>query len=331
MKRLSIFIFFVFVLAAQLCEAQISLRDGTTFYFATVNEARKILTSRDDFIQRLSPFDRAARMKTDKRVSEKEYLEFVGKNVLEWNNSEKQKVTNALKGIQKKLEPFSLPFPKKVFLIKTTGNEEGRAPYTRANAIILPKAEILTSVVKIRKTIYHELFHILSRANHKLREKLYAVIGFVKCDEVEFPAELKQLKITNPDAPINDHCIFIKIRGKDSWAIPILFSVAQKYNTARGGEFFEYLQFQFLLVERQNKAPNVRASYDGRRPRLAGVQQISGFFEQIGRNTEYIIHPEEILADNFALLILGEHNVPSKEIIKTMEGILRKKGQANQS
>jgi len=166
-------------------------------------------------------------MKTDKGVSEQEYLEFVGRNVLAWNAAERQKVTSAWQGIQRKLEALSLPFPKKVLLVKTTGGEEGGAPYTRTNAIILPKAEIAAPPAKLRKTICHELFHILSRANPELRETLYAGIGFMKCDEVEFPTELKARKITNPDAPANDHCILLKIEGVDRWAIPILFSAGE--------------------------------------------------------------------------------------------------------
>lgn len=327
-KRLFLMAFVVSFPGAELSPAQISLRDGTAILFATVDESREILTSRDDFVQRMSPFDRAARMKTGKSVSEKEYLEFVGKNVLEWNDAEKQTVTSALHGIQTKLETLALPFPKKVFMVTTTGNEEGRAAYTRANAIILPKADIAAPMATIRKKICHELFHILSRANPELREKLYAVIGFSKCVEVEFPIELKSRKITNPDAPANDHCIHLKIEGKDCWAIPILFSGAEKYDVARGGEFFDYLQFQFLVVERQSNAPDVKPAYDGRKPRLAGLQQISGFFEQVGRNTEYIIHPEEILADNFALLILEERNTPSPEIIKKMMKVLQGKRTA---
>jgi len=325
MKKLSVFVFLVCVLTAELSQAQIAFKEGTTVIFATVDDARGILTNRDDFVRRMSPFDRAARMKTDKGVSEKEYLEFVGKNVLQWNDAEKQKVTSALQGIHAKLEALSLPFPKKVFMVKTTGDEEGKAPYTRVNAVILPKAEIAAPITKIRKMICHELFHILSRANPELREKLYAVIGFVKCDEVEFPKELISRKITNPDAPANDHCILLNTRGKDIWAIPILFSSAEKYDTVRGGEFFDYLQFQFLVVERQGKTPDVRPLYDNRKPRLVDLQQISGFIEQVGRNTEYIIHPEEILADNFALLILGARDAPSPEIIRKMEEVLKGK------
>ena len=70
-------------------KAQIKLKDNTVVVFASVDEGKKILTARDDFIQRLSPFDRAARMKTDKDISEEVFLKFVGENVLTWTDAEK--------------------------------------------------------------------------------------------------------------------------------------------------------------------------------------------------------------------------------------------------
>jgi hypothetical protein len=157
-------------------QPQTSLNSGATVLFVAGVEAKSILATRDDFVQRMSPFDRAARMKTGNAVSEKEFLEFAGSNVLEWDDAEKQKVTSALLEIQK--QPFSLRLPGKVFIVKTTGNEEGKASYTRANAIILPKAEIDMPMEKLQKTLCHELFLILSRAKPALREKLYASIGF---------------------------------------------------------------------------------------------------------------------------------------------------------
>lgn len=167
----------------------------------------------------------------------------------------------------------------------------------------------------LKRTIAHELFHILSRENPALREKLYASIGFTKCAEVEFPSELGSRRITNPDAPRNDHAIGVRIRGEEVRAVPILFSKAAKYDVDSDGEFFNYLQLSFIQV------PGTSAA----QPVLATPQEVSGFFEQVGRNTNYIIHPEEILADNFALLILDEHNVPSPEILEKMRRILEQK------
>ena len=100
------------------------------------------------------------------------FLEFVGKNILAWNEAEKQKITSAVQGIQTELEALSLPFPKKVFIVKTTGNEEGGAAYTRANAIVFPKADLKAPIAKVQEVICHELFHIMSRANPELRERV---------------------------------------------------------------------------------------------------------------------------------------------------------------
>lgn len=306
----------------QFAHAQLRIGSDTVVAFATIDEGKQILTAQDDFVRRMSPFDRAARMKTDNKISEEKYLEFVGENVLEWDDVEKEKITTAFRGVQAEFDSLSLPFPKKIFIIKTTGNEEGGAPYTRSNAIVIPKDDLQASTQKIQKTICHELFHIISRANPELREKLYAAIGFMKCNEVTFPLELKSRKITNPDAPRNDHYIQLQIRGEECWAVPILFSSTEKYNVERGGEFFNYLQFQLLLVEKNDNSPAVKPIYDSQKPRLVDMQHVSGFFEQVGKNTRYIIHPEEILADNFALMVLKEKNLPSPSIIKKLEEIL---------
>ena len=322
MKKIAFMLGLGLIMVVQAVRAETSLGGGSVVRFATVVQAKEILTRPDDFVRSMSPFDRSARLKTDRAVLEKEYLEFVGKNILEWDAEEQQKVSVALQEVQAKLAVWALPFPPEVLLVKTTGAEEGRAAYTRANVIILPANEIAAPAAKLGKTICHELFHVLSRANPKLKEKLYAVIGFVSCDEVLFPAFLRARKITNPDAPANNHCLRVKIAGADQWVIPILYAGAEKYDVARGGEFFDYLKFEFLVVTKKDQAPVVEPVYDGRQPRLVEPARLSGFFEQVGRNTGYIIHPEEILADNFALLILEGTTVPSPDILKKMTAVL---------
>jgi len=311
------------ILCIGVYSAEPTTGDNLAVTFATVSEGKDILTARDDFVERLSPFDRAARMKTDQDVSEKQFLEFIGQNVLAWTGPEKKKVTAALEDIKPELESMSLPLPKRIYMVKTSGKEEGGAAYTRANAIVLPKRQIGGRKKAIQKLICHELFHILSRANPELKERLYRVIGFEKCNEIEFPAKLKSRKITNPDAPKNDHCIRLQVDGKSVWAIPILFSKTEKYDPGRGGEFFRYLVFRLLLVERSSDPAAVKPVYDGPEPKLVDMSRISGFFEQVGKNTGYIIHPEEILADNFALLVLEERNMPSPEIIRKVKEVLK--------
>ena len=293
----------------------ISMGGNCLAHFATASEAAEILTRKDDFIQRLSAFDRAARMKTDRTVSQDEFLAFAKASVASWTDAEKGKVETAIGQIRPALEALSLPLPKTIALLKTTGAEEGQAFYTRDTAIVFPEGQLTAAnATPLEKTIAHELFHILSRENPAIREALYQAIGFIPCAEIQLPASLQARKITNPDAPRNDHSIRLRVDGQEVAAVPILFSAAEKYDTHRGGEFFSYLQFQFLILE------NGSGSFSA--GEVVPPSRVSGFFEQVGRNTDYVIHPEEILAENFALLVLNQQQIASPAILERIRQIL---------
>jgi hypothetical protein len=324
MKRCLLPIFAWVCLLPCRVSADCQLRN-TTMHFASQGEGRQMLVAKDDFIQRLSPFDRSARMKTDKAVSEGELLEFIGKNVVDWTKEETQAVQAAIEAMQPLFRDLPLSLPPTVQLIKTTGAEEGNAAYTRGIAIVLPKSELGKNQKDLQKLICHELFHILSRQNPVLREELYGIIGFTKCNEIKLPPELARRKLTNPDAPRNDHFVRLQIGSHESPAVPVLLSSVETYDVKRGGEFFAYLQFQFLVVEKDRGSANFNAAFEGSSVKLVGMERVSGFMEQVGRNTEYIIHPEEILADNFALLVLNSDKVASPEILRKMREVLMRR------
>jgi hypothetical protein len=308
--------------------AQVVFANELAFVFATAEQGRDTLTKRDDFVQRMSPFDRAARMKTDKTVSEETYLKFVSSQVLEWTEDEKAALQAILSdNLGPLMGGLGLPWPAPIYIIKTTGEEEGNAPYTRGNAIVLPLAVLakgtpMGKTGPLRGTIAHELFHILSRHSPALKERLYAAIGFQSCGEVAFPSSLAAMKVTNPDAPKNDHCIRVGIDGKKVWVVPILFSKSERYDVGLGGEFFNYLRLRFLCVNGISDQVPGAATYDDTDFQLVDLSRLSGFFEQVGRNTDYIIHPEEILAENFSFLMLGKTGVPSPDILKNIQGVL---------
>jgi hypothetical protein len=302
------------------------LNDRTSIVFATAAQAKTVLQQRDKYIQQMSPFDRAARMKTDKVVSEKEFLAFAVRNILPWNKKETAKIQTALAGVKRGLTKLSADFPATVFMIKTTGNEEGQAAYTRGNAIILPKRMISGPAAQLQKTIAHELFHVLSRSNPKLRDVLYKVIGFEPCNQIDFPEGLKSRKLTNPDAPRIEHYITLSLNGKRVSAVPILFSRVEKYDVKSGREFFSYLEFRLLAVKKDATGKKFVAIYKDKKPVLLQMRDFrSAYLKQVGENTAYIIHPEEILAENFALLVAGKKNVPSPGILKKLLSVLSKK------
>lgn len=316
------FLFVLFFASVALAKSpEAALGKKSVVQFLNAKESRAVITRRDDFVSRLSPFDRAARLKVDKPVSEEQYLAFVGENVRDWTDDEIRKLRAIIEAFPPLLT--EQPFPATIQLIKTTGAEEGNAAYTRGTAVMIPIAELGNA--HLEKLICHELFHILSRGNPELREKLYNLIGFTGCDEIDFPRELAARKITNPDAPRNDHFIRLQIGGKTCPAIPVLLSTVPVYDVKKGGEFFAYLTFQFLVMEETGNSRRLKVVYENGAPKLAAFNSVTGFFERVGRNTDYIIHPEEILADNFALVVLGGEKIASPEIVEKMKTILSPK------
>jgi hypothetical protein len=297
--------------------------------FASAEEGRRFLSTRDDYVQSMSAFDRAARMKTERDVTESEYLAFAAKAPLDWEREERELVEAAYKDIQPAIARLRLPLPARIYFVKTSGVEDAHAAYTRQNAIVLP-ARILGSLRDrgLRRLIAHELFHVSTRANPKLVGPLYEVIGFHACGEVELPAGLRARRITNPDAPKDQHCIRVNVANEKVWALPVLFSLASKEDIARGGEFLDNVTVGLLLVDKPAGGAVARPLMGPTGPRFLKLGDVTGFFEQIGRNTKYLIHPEEILADNFALLAIGERNVASPAILAGIEKVLENFGDA---
>ena len=313
-------VFVIGVLVVGFCGA--AEAKDIAFGFATPEEGRALLTARDDYVQRLSPFDRSAKLKTDKALSEEEYLARVGQNAVAWSADDQAAVQVALAELAPKINALGLDWPDEVLFVKTTGAEEGQAAYTRANAIFLPPGRLAAAAREgLSRLIIHELFHVLSRHNPALRDELYAAIGFQPCGEIDLPPKLARVKITNPDAPVNAHCIRLAVNSEPAWMMPIIYSSAETYNVAAGGEFFKYLKFGFL---RLNGEPGQPAVYTDDNTRVLDPKSVTGFFEQVGKNTNYIIHPEEILADNFSFLLLEKPDLPSPEVVAKMKEVLAK-------
>lgn len=290
----------------------------SSLHFLSKEAASKNLAITDEFISRLSKFDMSARMKTDKTVSKKTFLTFLANAPIDWRDSDKSKVIHAFDSIKAKLIELEISLPNKISIILTNGKEEGNAAYTRGDAIIFQRNKLLSDI-ELQQLMAHELFHIYTRNNPLIKNDLYKTIGFQSVKELDFPSALKDRKITNPDAPLNNYAIEVEHNAEKLWVVPILFSETDTYIPSKGREFFYYLKFK-LLVLANDKGISI---YNPEKPRILDVSQVKGYFEQIGRNTDYIIHPEEILADNFALMILCKKDIPSPEIVKKITAVFR--------
>ena len=308
----------VLVLGQAAGSAESALTKDYWVHFATVAEAKERLAKQDVYIQGLSPFERAAKIKQAGPVSTDQYIDFIQNQAIEWTDEDKAKLREVVSGAKTKLARFAKHLPQRIDLIKTTGNDEGGAPYTRGTSIILPKRRTGQSAKGLERLFYHELFHIISRGNPTLRDELYKVIGYKKCGVVSLPGEMMPRRISNPDAPVVEHCIRVSKDGEPLWCAPVLFSRTAKYDPDTGGTFFRYLEFRLMVIDRKTAKATLK---DGK-PLLLKPDAVEGFYEQIGRNTGYIIHPEETLANNFVHLMLKRQKLANPEIPEKIEVLL---------
>ncbi|MBP1749004.1 MAG: hypothetical protein H6Q52_1543 [Deltaproteobacteria bacterium] len=324
MSRFKKAIFVAFIVGFFLCTSAWAVDKKPVFIFASEEEGRSILTARDKFIENTSPFDRAVRTRSEKPVSVGQFLTFIGNNVTSWDNEEKEQVQKILSSLAPRFASYASFLPDRIYLIRTTGNEEGGVAYTRGNAIVFPRRLSMTNTVGLYKLISHELFHIISRHNKKIGDEFYGIIGFNKCPAYRLPESLENRRITNPDAPLNEYCIRVKAAGKDIVVLPLLYSQVDTYSKRDGEELFDYLQAAFISIA-QVKSPGQKPiTLKEKEMILYKEEELQGFYEQIGENTDYTIHPEEILADNFSYLFLEVTEMESPQIIEKMKRVFKK-------
>ncbi len=289
--------------------------NGTTLVFTSKEASAKLLGTSDEYSKALSKFDIVSRTHNVESNQEQHYLDFAAAQAQEWTETEITVLKLLINEVKGKIEKLGLQleFPEKIHLVKTTMQEEGGqavVSYTRMHYIVL-KGEVTEDF------IIHELFHILTRHNPEKRRELYKTINFNPSNKIAYPASIKDQVVTNPDAPFLDHTINLTINGQQKEAVFILYTDREW----DGGSFFNYMKQKLMQVEgsANNKTPVI---VDGM-PVLNDFNEASDLYDKIGNNTDYTLHPEEILADHFVALVLPK-SVPDPEFINAMKNVLTK-------
>jgi hypothetical protein len=299
----------------------VRLNDQTTLCFASLSRAQEILGTSDRFVRRTGAFERAARMKSTRPVEEDEFLRFAAGQARAWEPDEIRKLVRSLAPLIPRLQAHPLALPKTVWVVKTSGEEEGGSAYTRENAVMLPPRKLEYSVEQLEPFLAHELFHVFTRFYPDKRDRLYEAIGFQRCGEVALPKGIKSRKLTNPDVPGNLHCIHVQYKGQPVAVMPVVY-LAGSLNEISAPErsFFDVVRFHWMVVEGSGERWSPVERADG--PLFLELDALTGFFEQVGVNTRATEHPEEILASNFALLAMDEPDAPSPDVFRRMATVL---------
>lgn len=344
-------------------ETDILFENGSAIYFLDDSSAKDYLVNDQDmeFFKILSPIEFYLRTNIkseseDHFITEIEAIkmkEHVQKEVLRWTKAEKKKIIPSLKEIFEKCNKISPQFfPKSLYFIKCKGQSEGIALYTRGSAIIIPKYQIELFLraehdIDFQELIIHEIFHIYSRYHPETRENLYQVIGFYPLiHPLSFGKHLSRIKITNPDCTQVNHYIELNLENENenekkkmvmidyasseiwkkekditSYLTSKLFSIEFIQNKD-GDEFWQIIGGNegmphgidplTTIEQKENKSKEIDPRKD------------IDFLQQTGCNTFYISHPEEIIADNIAILGMFLSGYDVDEIDTNGLSILRK-------
>jgi hypothetical protein len=235
-----------------------------------------------------------------------EYQDFIRKDAQDFS-SEEQKLIDPImqRALQLSYQIFpNLPLPDTIQLLKTKSKYYGESVYfTRENLIVIPAPQLYAgNEEKLLQVLIHEIFHVYSRRNPAARRALFARIGFTPIDSLQLSPFLAARILYNPDAVDCRYAITLHHGDSTILAVPIIYSRYAKYNPQ--ATFFDHLHFQLFpiqAIDNQTNSYRIAVENTGIDP-----QDAPDFFTQIGKNTNYIIHPEEIIADNFKLLILEQ-------------------------
>lgn len=215
-----------------------------------------------------------------------------------------------------------LPPSGEIVLIKTTMHEECDAgAYTHGTEIYL--GETILSYIASEEPAYHaygletlahELFHCLTRNNPQFRAEMYAVLGFTVQDEdFAFAEPVRERIIQNPDVEHHNAWATFRIRGED---VPcaVVFTTTRPFEQP-GDSFFDLRMTGLVPLDGLSE--------------IIPAEEAENFWEVFGRNTNYVIDPEETMADNFGFaLVYGEDRPDGKDyqspaIIEAVLSLLR--------
>lgn len=263
----------------------------------------------DGFFDQLSVVEMQIQMKSNQQFKSREealslYKNFIKTQVSDWETEEKLALEHIFRKVKimcDTLSPRIFPGGMKLIKIKT-GPYGNDVYYTRGSNILIPE-----NIFPLQEPEYqfpvmlHEVFHILSRYNPDLRKDLYALIGFSKSDKpVKLNSALEKILLTNPDGVSYQYTIALDDNGKKVQAIPLITSRYDHFKPEQP-KFFDYLNFDLYNLDDRGDHYVAKSTTKGQS--LMPLSNTPAFFTKIKDNTQYIIHPDEIMADNFMLAL----------------------------
>lgn len=284
----------------------------------------------DGFFDHLSAVDISIQMKQKEGFASKDiavvaYKYFLRTQVEDFSEEDKAYMKLVFTEVNRRLSKINknLIIPD-IKLVKLKLDHYGEdVYYTRGNLICIPKNSLSRSELKGQTNVMlHEIWHILSRNDKGLRDKIYNLVGFEPHGkEIKLSQDMSKLLLSNPDGVSTDYAINL---GDNLMALPIITSQQDHYDPSKP-RIFDYFNFDLYEIDQDGTVltnPNGSTTIP---PAKNAV-----FFKKIKDNTQYIIHPDEITADNFMLAVnaydtntYGNYSPEGRKLIEDIIEILK--------
>jgi hypothetical protein len=252
-------------------------------------------------------------MRVESPPTSAEFARHVAGSVRDFSEADSGRMRGAVARAQSRLAPMRLAFPAHITLVKTTGREDIDEPYCRGAAIILPEKYFAGGTPELATVLLHELFHVFSTHHPELRARLYSLLGFQKCAELVLPGRENMRRFTNPDAMNPDYYTVLPHEGRDVAMMPVLLGKRAVFDPMAPGGVFAQIDLVLVEVVVSDRMTDPVLDSDGRVV-IHVADSVPAYHARMARNTEYVLHPEEVLADNFVLGVLDTPGLASAEL-----------------
>lgn len=305
-----------------------------TFLDSTKASEAIVMDDIDGFYDQISEVEMQIQMKKtepfeSRTIALKAYKKFIAKEVSDWKTEEMNTMVRLFQQVKSLCDTLSPRiFPGGMRLIKVKTNHYGKdVYYTRGKDILIPENIFpLDEESEQLPVMIHEVFHVLSRYNADIRQDMYGLIGFSKAKKpVVLNPALQKILLTNPDGVTFQYVIQLEEGESGKMAVPLITSKFKRFRSDNPA-FFDYLNFDLYEIKDMGSYYEVTSDNEGKT--TIPLKNTPVFFTKIKDNTQYIIHPDEIMADNFMLALLayskGEYGKFSKEGKVLIDNVLER-------
>lgn len=301
--------------SAFLAAASASAQSSPQVVVASQEEGARAISARDEYLSTVTAGDVSIWLRRPGSGRDVDALaQYLAGNVLPWSPEERARLDAMIARVSPRLADLAPWLPERVQIARFRTESSSGADFTRGDTIFLSSLKPTDDAMDER--FFHELFHIISRSHEARRREFYAIVGFEVCTPLVLDDALRAHVLTNPDAPIVEYASQVQINNRTVWATPLMVADLTRY-TPRS-DLFDHVELQFLALSRDASGRCVADASST----LTQAELGAAVVARAGGNTNYVLHPEELVADNFAQMMMGRRDAPSPEVYSRLATLL---------